>query len=130
MAKTAVEDIPRFKAPDVKKVSKEPKRITAFMIGETEYTALAEPSADIALTYMELATEEHPFAIIRANSYMMNALLGHDNYTELKHVLAQSDEGMEELGKLIEGMQRRMFATLDPKVKSPQKKPSDANSDG
>jgi hypothetical protein len=130
MAKTAVEDIPRFKAPDIKKVVREPKRITAFFIGEKEFTALAEPSADIALTFMELATEENPFAMVRANAYMMNALLGHDNYAELKSALAQTDEGMEELGKLIEGMQRRMFATLDPKAKSPQKKPSDANSGG
>lgn len=129
-AKTAVADVPHFKAPDPEKSAAPAKRVPAFYIGEVEYTALAEPTADIALTYMEIGASDRPFAILSANAYLMNAVLGPDNYAILKQTLAQTDEGLGELTKLLEAMQRRVFAALDPKATSQPDKPSGDNTDG
>ena len=128
--KTAVADVPHFKAPDPEKAKVPAKRITAFYIGDVEYTALAEPTADIALTYMELGAADRPFAILAANAYLMNACLGAGNYAILKEVLGQTDEGLDELAKLLEAMQRRVFAALDPKAEKQSEKPSGDNTDG
>lgn len=126
----AVDEIPRFKAPDPEKQKEAPKRVTAFYIGDVEYTALAEPSGDIALTYMELVTERSNFAGLRANAFLMNAVLGPENYADLKAALASTDEGTDELKKLIEATQRRVFMALDPKAEKQSQEPSGDNTDG